>query len=180
MTSSIRNNVLLFAAGAALSVASAISSAAQSPRPESGLLPTERYYLPNPAASRIVSITATGTADAEVVVVTQGLAEKETGPAEVVAHFGEIYTFSPALIVLYRDEPTQLSFWNLQPDDEHDFMLLAPDLNVLVKLALAPLSKTSYVFTFHQEGLFTFHCTFHQPVMSGQILVLSPRPAANH
>jgi plastocyanin len=180
MVGSTRNEVLLVAAALAFSVALAIPSAAQTPPPESSPAPNERYYLPNPAASRIVSVTATGSMDAEVIVLTLAVAEKETGPAEVVAHFGEIYTFSPSLVVLHRDEPTQLSFWNLQPDDEHDVMLLAPDLRVLMKVALAPLSKTSYVFTFHHEGLFTFHCTFHQPAMSGQILVLPPRSTANH
>ena len=48
-----------------------------------------------------------------------------------------------------------LTFWNLQPDDEHDLMLTAPDLTVLMHLTLAPLSKTSYVLTFHQDGIFT-------------------------
>ena len=172
--------MLLIAAVLAFAVALAIPSGAQTPPPDASPPPNERYYLPDPVASRIVSVTATGLADAEVIVLTQAVAEKETGPAEVVAHFGEIYTFSPSFVVLRRDEPTQLSFWNLQRDEEHDVMLLAPDLSVLMKVALAPLSKTSYVLTFHHEGLFTFHCTFHQPAMSGQILVLPPRSAANH
>jgi len=42
-----------------------------------------------------------------------------------VSHFGEIYVFSPLFIAVRREEPTQVSFWNLQPDDEHDFMLVA-------------------------------------------------------
>jgi hypothetical protein len=45
--------------------------------------------------------------------------------------------------------------------------LLAPDLSILMYVDLPPLKKTSYVFTFHQEGLFDFRCTQHQPAMGG-------------
>jgi plastocyanin len=79
---------------------------------------------------------------------------------------------------VYRDEPTVISFWNLQADDEHDFMLADSRSNVLMKVLLPPLQETAYVFTFHQEGLFSFYCTMHQPEMSGQILVL-PAKSAN-
>jgi plastocyanin len=170
--------LLLGAAAFAFGVALATTSGAQTQQLDSGSPPTDRYYLPSPKASRFVSVTPTGSAEAELTVLTQGVAEKETGPSEVVTHFGEIYTFVPSFLILHRDEPTDLSFWNLQHDDEHDVMLVAPDLSVLMKVLLAPLSKTSYVFTFHREGLFTFRCTFHQPAMSGQILVLPPRSTA--
>jgi plastocyanin len=46
-----------------------------------------------------------------------------------------------------------------------------------MKVLLPPLQETAYVFTFHQEGLFSFYCTMHQPEMSGQILVLPAQPA---
>jgi plastocyanin len=39
---------------------------------------------------------------------------------------------------------------------------------------LPPLKETSFVFTFHEEGLFNFFCSMHQPGMHGQILVLPP------
>jgi len=51
-------------------------------------------------------------------------------------------------------------------------MLVAPDSTVMMKVLLLALRKTTYVFTFHEEGLFTFYCTMHQPERSGQILVL--------
>jgi plastocyanin len=53
------------------------------------------------------------------------------------------------------------------------------DLSALIreKVLLPPLQETAYVFTFHQEGLFSFYCTMHQPEMSGQILVLPAKPA---
>src|SRR5216684_6698791 len=135
----------------------------------------KHYYLPDSAASKIVSVAKEGKPAAEVIVLTEAIAIKETGPKETVAKFGEVYAFSPTFIAVQREVPTTLTFWNLQPDDEHDFMLASPDSRVLMHLKLLPLSKTSYVFTFHQEGIFNFYCAVHQPEMNGQILVL---PAA--
>jgi len=132
------------------------------------------YYLPKAANSRIVTVTRTGNAEAAITVLTQAVAIKETGPRETIAHFGEVYAFSPSFIAVHRDQPAEISFWNLQPDDDHNLMLADPRFNVLMFVDLPPLKKTSYVFTFHQEGLFPFYCTMHQPAMSGQILVLPP------
>ena len=133
---------------------------------------TEPSYLPDAAAARVVTVTESGPAAAGITLLTQAVAIKETGPRATVARFGEVYAFSPAFVAVHRDEPTEISFWNLQPDDDHDFMLVGPDSNVLMKVLLPALRKTTYVFTFHDEGLFTFYCTIHQPEMSGQILVL--------
>ena len=135
----------------------------------------ERYYLPDGAASKVATVTAgERSADAAITVLTQAVAINETGPKQTVVRFGEVYVFAPSFIAVHRDKPTAVSFWNLQADDEHDFMLADPDLNVLMKVKLPALQKTSYVFTFHREGLFNFYCTMHQPAMSGQILVLPP------
>src|SRR5262249_62276550 len=100
---------------------------------------------------------------------------KEAGPKETVARFGETYAFSPAVFAVYRDEPTLITFRNLQPDDAHDFMLTDPHGTVLMKVDLPSLTDTSYVFTFHRDGIFPFYCTMHQPAMSGQIIVLPPK-----
>lgn len=135
----------------------------------------ERDYLPDEAASKVVTATAgVQSADAAITVLTQAVAIKETGPKQTIARFGEVYVFAPSFFAVHRDEPTAVSFWNLQADDEHDIMLVDPDLNVLMKVKLPALQETSYVFTFHREGLFNFYCTMHQPAMSGQIIVLPP------
>ena len=138
------------------------------PAPEEG-------FLPGPAASRVVSITQSGPARASVVVQTQAIAVKETGPRETLRAFSEVYAFSPSFFAVRREEPTQVTFWNLQPDDLHDFLLMDPEYNVLAKILLPPLKKTAVVMTFHEEGLFTFYCAAHPPEMSGQILVLPPK-----
>ena len=163
---------LLVIAAAVVALPAAIAFAAPPRKATRSPAPS---YLPDAAASQIVTVTETGASAAAVTVLTEAIAIKETGPPATVARFGEVYAFSPAFVAVHRDTPTEISFWNLQADDEHDFMLVAPDSQVLMHVVLPPLRKTTYVFTFHEEGLFTFYCTMHQPEMSGQILVLSPR-----
>jgi plastocyanin len=135
----------------------------------------DRFYLPNAEASRVVSVTNAGPALASILVQTHRAAVKETGPPETVKRFGEVYAYSPAFFAVHREEPTQIRFWNLQPDDHHTFMLADPQGNILMHVSLPPVEETSYVLTFHQEGLFNFYCGMHQPGMHGQILVLAPK-----
>jgi plastocyanin len=56
---------------------------------------------------------------------------------------------------------------------------MGPASEVLMYEDLPPLKKTSYIFTFHKEGLYDFKCLQHQPEMSGQIMVLPPIPPQN-
>ena len=157
-------------------ILAAMAAAASRTAPAHSTHQAEPSYLPDEAASKVVTVTeGENSAEAGITVLTQAIAVKETGPKTTVARFGEVYAFSPSFLAINRDRPTAISFWNLQPDDEHDFMLIAPDLTVLMHVRLPPLRKTAYTFTFHREGLFDFYCTMHQPEMSGQILVL---PAA--
>lgn len=133
------------------------------------------YFMPDAAASKIVGVSATGAAAVDIVVLTEAVAVKETGPKATINHFGEVYAFSPQFIAVHRDEPTRITLWNLQPDDEHDLMLEDRMGHALMHLRLPPLSKTSYIYTFHHEGLLLFRCAVHQPEMNGQILVLPPK-----
>ncbi|HLW69983.1 MAG TPA: hypothetical protein VKS22_05115 [Candidatus Binataceae bacterium] len=132
------------------------------------------FFLPSGAAAKIVTVAPQGEAEAGITVVSEGVLTKEREPRSKIAKFGEVYTFSPDFIAVHRDQPTQIEFWNLQSDDEHDFALLSPDLKILMYEKLPPLQKRSWVFTFHREGVLSFKCLLHQPVMSGQILVLPP------
>src|ERR1700722_11108083 len=168
--SGIRVRVLT-AVLAILSALSVVASAAAAPPMD------KHFYLPDAAGSKIVSVAKTGNAEAEVIVLTEAVAIKETGPRETLAKFGEVYAFSPTFMAGRRRVPALLTFWNLQPDDEHDFMLAAPEGTVLMHLKLQPLTKTSYIFTFHKDGIFNFYCAGHQPEMNGQILVLPPTSA---
>lgn len=132
------------------------------------------FFLPKGADAKVVTVTPIGNAEAGYTILTEAVAVKETGPKATVDKFGEVYAWSPTFIAVHRDQPTEIDFWNLQGDDEHDFALLGPDLKVLMYEKLAPLTKTTYIFTFHREGAFDFKCLRHQPEMSGQFLVLPP------
>lgn len=132
------------------------------------------FYLPHADAARVVTVTTNGTAAVNILVQTQRVAVKETGPKETVEKFGEVYAFSPNFLAMHRDEPTRIRFWNLQPDDNHAFMLFNSDSEVLMHAPLPPLQETSFVFTFHEEGLYRFACSLHPNAMFGQILVLPP------
>jgi plastocyanin len=162
----------------AVLIAIAALAGCRSPEAEMGNLHQElnpaSFYLPNAEASRVVSVTTNGVAAAQVLVQTQRVAVKETGPKETVEKFGEIYAFSPNFFAVHKDEPTRIRFWNLQPDDNHGFMLMSPNSQVLMNAHLPPLEETGWVFTFHQEGLYRFACSMHPNAMFGQILVLPP------
>jgi plastocyanin len=163
-------------AAAALLVAVAPARAADTMANPAGAAGAVRYFMPDAAASKIVTVVSSATAaPASAVILTEAVAIKETGPKPTIEHFGEVYAFSPSFIAVHRDEPTRITLWNLQPDDDHDFLLEDRPNHALMHLRLAPLSKTSYVYTFHREGLFDFQCAVHQPEMNGQILVLPPR-----
>ena len=134
-----------------------------SPSTSEGTTPRHRSLLTNTPVT------------ANIIIQTHAIVTKESGSKETLDRFGEVYAFSPNFIAVHRDEPTLIRFWNLQGDDNHDFMLVSPESAVLMKVLLPPLKETSFVFTFHKEGLFNFICAMHQPGMNGQILVLPPR-----
>jgi plastocyanin len=128
-------------------------------------------YLPNAAAAKIVTAVPNGPARTGVVILTTSQPANPSDSGEMKA-FGILYTFSPRAVFVYLDQPTSFSFWNLQSDEHHDFMLADPAGQVLMKMGLPQLKKTSVTLTFHKEGLYSFYCTMHQPEMSGQIYVL--------
>jgi plastocyanin len=166
-----RTGIFLIAGAFLLDAAAAI---AQAPIPPAKVAKPNRFYLPDARASKIVTVTRQGNAASEVTLLTQAVAVKETGPKAAIDRFGEVYTYAPSFIAVHRNQPAMITLWNLQADDHHDFALMGPDGQVLMYVDVPPLSKTSYVFTFHRQGLFDFKCLQHQPEMSGQILVLPP------
>jgi plastocyanin len=161
-----------------IGIVSATGAVAQAP-PAASSAATRRpvappAFMPDATGAKVVSVARTGVAAAQLVIVTEAVAVKETGPKETVKRFGEVYAFSPASIFVRQNQPTKITFWNLQPDDQHDFAILDDAGKPLMDLPLAPLSQDSFIFTFHRPGILQFRCLVH-PGMSGQILVL---PAA--
>src|SRR5512147_398338 len=55
--------------------------------------PNSPDYLPTGDALHALTLTNAAPAPATIVVLTQAVAIKETGPKETVARFGEVYAF---------------------------------------------------------------------------------------
>jgi len=165
---------LLAAALALLTSASgALAQAPQAASPAAERTPiAPPAFMPDAAGSKIVSVARTGRASRRLVILTKAVAVKESGPAATLKRFGEVYAFSPTTIVVRQNQPTLITFWNLQPDDVHDFAIVDGAGKPLMDLPLLPLSQTPLIFTFHKPGIMEFRCLVHQPAMSGQILVL--------
>ena len=93
--------------------------------PDASMAPSPGpFFLPTGDGAKLVTVTREGEAEAGLTVVTEAVAVKETSPKAIIDKFGEVYAFSPSFIAVHRDQPTQIEFWNLQPDDEHDFALV--------------------------------------------------------
>ncbi len=139
----------------------------------SGAEGAARYFMPDAAASKIVTIVGNGTAAASIVVLTEAVAVKETGPKATIEHFGEVYAFSPNFIAVHRDEPTRITLWNLQPDDDHDFMLEDPTIkdrsggDALMHLRLAPPERSSIVGSSSMKSCSSSGCRFHSVIRVG-------------
>ncbi len=132
-------------------------------------------YLPSGPAAELLSVERGGHPQRKIVVMTEAVAIKETGPRETVARFGETYAFTPTFFAVRAGEPVEIEFWNLQPDDVHDVLFVAPDQTVLMHWKLPPLAKTVFTYTFKRPGIYPFVCAMHAPEMAGQILVLPAR-----
>jgi plastocyanin len=137
-----------------------------------GAAPDAPDYLPTGAAAGFLTVERGGHPQRKIVVMTETVAVKETGPRETVARFGETYAFSPTFFAVRAGEPVDIEFWNLQADDAHDVLFVAPDQSVLMHWKLPALTKTPLTYTFRQPGLYAFICAMHSPEMAGQILVL--------
>ena len=129
-------------------------------------------YLPSGAAKSFLVVQRGGQPARKLVIMTERVAVNETGPKETVARFGETYEFSPSFFAVRAGEAVEISFWNLQPDDLHDVLFVAPDHTVLMHWKLPALSKVTFTYTFHKPGLYDLICTMHAAEMTGQILVL--------
>jgi plastocyanin len=64
-----------------------------------------------------------------------------------------------------------IHFYNLDTSDRHTFTIGAP---YNINLDLLPLHNGTTTFKATQEGVFRFYCTYHQPTMAGQFVVINP------
>lgn len=85
----------------------------------------------------------------------------------------EVYAFSPSTLTVVAGDTIHFTFVNPE-DDVHSFVL--PDLVV----ALPPQTITHATYVASRPGVFPFVCSVasHLPMMSGQLVVLSPAALA--
>jgi plastocyanin len=62
-------------------------------------------------------------------------------------------------------------FYNLDPSDRHTFTMAAP---YNINRDVGPLENATITFETSDPGVYRFYCTYHQPTMSGQVIVLPP------
>ena len=81
----------------------------------------------------------------------------------------EVYAFSPSTLVVVEGDTIHFTFINPE-DDVHSFVL--PDF--AVSLPASQTTTATYVAT--RAGVFPFVCAIpsHLPMMSGQLIVLTP------
>ena len=99
-----------------------------------------------------------------------GVSKDNPAQRREVAKFGEVYGFVPATIVVHQGDHVVLHIRNLEGggDDGHTFTLPGYGINK----SLPPLSTETVSFTAGKAGVFPFHCEFHKPWMSGELVVL--------
>jgi plastocyanin len=81
----------------------------------------------------------------------------------------EVYAFSPSTVTVMEGDTIHFTFINPE-DDLHSFVL--PDLIV----SLPPQKTTTATYVAKHAGIYPFVCSVpsHLPMMSGQLIVLSP------
>lgn len=98
---------------------------------------------------------------------------KEAGPSATVKKYGEVYGFSPSTITVTQGEHVDLTIRNLQAggDDTHSFTLPAFGIDKTIP----PLGVVNVSFVASKAGVFLFHCRYHHPWMSGELVVLGAK-----
>jgi plastocyanin len=80
-------------------------------------------------------------------------------------------TYSPDLLEVTEGDNVTIHFYNLDTTDRHTFTMGSP---YNINEDLLPGTNATFTFKAADEGVFRFYCTYHQPIMSGQLVVLPP------
>ena len=80
-------------------------------------------------------------------------------------------TYSPDVLEVTEGDNVTIHFYNLDTTDRHTFTMGAP---YNINEDLLPGTNATFTFKAADEGVFRFYCTYHQPVMSGELVVLPP------
>jgi plastocyanin len=79
--------------------------------------------------------------------------------------------FSPDILAVNEGDTVTIHFYNLDSDERHTFTIGAP---YNINKDVAGSQNTTFTFRAGDEGAYTFYCTYHQPTMTGELIVLPP------
>jgi plastocyanin len=81
--------------------------------------------------------------------------------------------FFPTQIVVNKEDNVVVHFYNLEPEEtqEHHTFTMATGVYQMHNDLNAGEQKT-IEFTASEAGVFEYYCTFHEPTMKGQLVVL--------
>jgi plastocyanin len=79
--------------------------------------------------------------------------------------------YIPNVFVANKGDSITMHFYNLDADDRHTFTIGAP---YKINEDVAPMHNATFTFKAVNEGVYRFYCTYHQPTMTGQLIVLPP------
>lgn len=122
------------------------------------------------AISNSTNATSTSTAEQGNKKVFYVFSEEMEGVNETKLGIpGDVY--APSVLAANEGDTVTIHFYNLDPSDRHTFTMAAP---YNINKDVGTLENTTVTFTTTDPGVFRFYCTYHQPTMSGQLIVLPP------
>ena len=78
--------------------------------------------------------------------------------------------FTPSTLVVNQGDKVLIHFYNTEDTSEHHNFVMTG--HYIVNVDLGAGQHQDITFTADQAGVFVFLCTFHQPTMRGQLIVL--------
>lgn len=79
--------------------------------------------------------------------------------------------YIPSIFVANKGDSITMHFYNLNGDDRHTFTIGAP---YNINQDVSPMHNATFTFKAGHEGVYRFYCTYHQPTMTGELIVLPP------
>lgn len=82
--------------------------------------------------------------------------------------------FALRTIEVNQNDNVTVDFFNMEAPtgDRHSFTINAP---YKINLDLAPRQNGTVSFLANQSGIYQFYCEYHEPTMTGQLLVLASK-----
>ena len=120
------------------------------------------------------NITATNITATNTTTVIGSKIPYYIFPAEIEGIEGQIAnvpsdTFTVQTIIAKKGDNLTIKFYNTEALEPHTFTLDAPyNINSDIKGG----ENSTINFVANKEGIFTYYCLYHQPTMTGKLVVL--------